>query len=84
MKTSLVQLRIGDSVIYEPDNRKIPLIIDEIKLVPNGINDPKLVAVITAKHSNGFRVEATSDKFIVDDQYEYNSIYNEGLKLNNK
>lgn len=81
MKTSLIQLRIGDPIIYEPNERNIQMIVEDIKLTPNGINDSKLVALIIAKRNDGFMVEATSDKFILTEWYEYSSVYNTGLKI---
>ena len=75
MKTSLIQLRIGNPIIYEPNGRNYELTIVNYKLTPNGINDPKLVCLITASGLNGFTVEATSDKFIVKDSEEYETVY---------
>jgi len=72
MITSLVQLRIGDP-IYNPDRDCILKIID-YQLTPNGIDSPKLVCTITAEKS-GLTVAATSDKFKILDDQEYQTIY---------
>ena len=74
MKTSLVQLRIGDSVIYEPNGRHLGLIVIDYKLTPNGINSPELVCLITAE-AEGRTIEATSDKFILKPEGNYTTIY---------
>ena len=71
MKTCLVQLRIGDMVIYEPENRAIEVKIKDYQLTPNGMNDPKLVCVITAVRNDGFEATATSDKFSIKETEDY-------------
>lgn len=75
MKTCLVQLCIGDKVIYEPNGRNIEMIIKDYQLVPNGINDPKIVCLLTAERVDGFQVQAASDKFIILANEEYKSVY---------
>ena len=72
MTTCLVQLRIGDPIYY-PSRDCILKIID-YQLTPNGINDPKLVCIITAE-KEGYTVSATSDKFKIVDDQEYQTIY---------
>lgn len=79
MKTCLIQLKVGDPIIYEPNHRNMELTIKDYKLVPNGMNDPKLVCLITAERTDGFSVEATSDKFIIKDSEEYTSVYNTSM-----
>jgi len=75
MKSSLVQLRVNDKVIYEPNGRHIEMKIIDYQLAPNGINDPKLICLITAQNEEGFQVIATSDKFIVIDELVYITVY---------
>lgn len=60
----LIQIRKGDTVIYEPKNRAMEMKVIDYQLTPNGMNDPKLVCVVTAIREDGFEVTATSDKFI--------------------
>jgi hypothetical protein len=64
MGTTLIQIRKGDTVIYEPKNRAMEMKVIDYQLTPNGMNNPKLVCVITAMREDGFEVNATSDKFI--------------------
>lgn len=64
MGTTLIQIRKGDIVIYEPENRAMEMKVVDYQLTPNGVNNPRLVCVITAIRDDGFEVTATSDKFI--------------------
>ena len=76
MKTSLVQIRKGDSVIYEPNGRGIEVVISDYKLVPNGIGNPELVCLIVASNKEiGYTVEATSDKFAIRGEGVFNTVY---------
>lgn len=79
MQTCLIQLKIGDKIIYEPKSRNMLLTIVNYKLSPNGINDPKLICLIKASRTDGFIVEATSDKFQIVDDEKYMSVYNDSL-----
>ena len=75
MKRSLIQLRVNDKVIYEPEGRRLEMKIEDYQLVPNGINNPSLVCLISAVREDGFRVTATSDKFIIKDGEAYITVY---------
>jgi len=75
MQTSLVQLRRGDNVIYEPTGRKIPMKITDYQLAPQGINKPGLCCIITAVSKDGMSAMATTDKFQSIDNESYRSVY---------
>ena len=70
MKTSLIGIEIGNK-IKEISSGRIGKLRD-FKLTPNGINDPKLVAILFVE-MNGERgksvISATADKFEpIDDE----------------
>ena len=67
--SSLFEIKIGDKVLYDCNRRGT---IRDIRVVPNGINDPKLVAILVIDLDGGGKVEATSDNFvpIVGEKYE--------------
>ena len=75
MKTCLIQLKIGDPVIYEHKDRNIRMNIMDYKLVPNGMDKPEIVCLIKAESKDGFIAEATSDNFIIIDDEEYKTVY---------
>jgi len=55
-----IKLRIGDKVSYMDTHEGT---IKSINLVPNGVNDPRLIAQLEIKLDNGGSVMATGDKF---------------------
>jgi hypothetical protein len=72
MKSSLIQLNIGDPVLYEDGEI---LTIRHIRLVPNGKNDPELVTLVFAERKNGNLVSATSNRFKPAPDHEYPEFY---------
>lgn len=73
-ETSLLNIRVGDRIRIEEDNRIGQLI--DIQLTPNGVNNPIIIAVLTIQFKNGDRFSATSDKFIpVQDELYCEKIY---------
>jgi len=76
MKSSLVRIKKGDKIQY---NSHIDAWEDvtflESMLVPNGVNDPRLVSLIFAKRKNGNFICATSDKFKAHDNVNYDEFY---------
>ncbi len=77
MKTCLVKLKVGDPVIHPGPTRSgcnRRMYIRSICIAPNGMDDPRLVAIIVAEDDNG-TVSCTSDKWIVVDDHEYDKHY---------
>lgn len=75
MNTTLIQIRKGDIVIYEPKNRAMEMKVVDYQLTPNGVNDLSLVCLITAIREDGFEIIATSDKFIPLSSSNYINMY---------
>ena len=72
MKSCLIEIKIGNSVIYKTTTGEDIIVnIEDIVLTPNGINDPKLITLIYATTAEGGIVSATSDKFRPTDEDEY-------------
>jgi hypothetical protein len=71
-KTSLIRLKPGDPILYEDGST---LTIEHIELVPNGMYDPQLIALIYAKRSNGNIISATSNRFEPDPTHDYEEFY---------
>lgn len=66
-RTVCIRIRIGDKVQY--DDGRIG-ILKAIELAPNGIEDNRIVALLTVKLKDS-TVNATSDKFSPVDGEEY-------------
>jgi len=69
LETCLLRINKGDILLYEGGK----VIVLDFYLTPNGMTDPKVVAVIVARRCiNKNIVEATSDKFqaIKREQYQ--------------
>ena len=64
MKSSLIEIAVGN-LVKEIDSERVGVVRD-IKLTPNGVNDPQLVAILFVEMA-GIRgksiVSATSNKF---------------------
>lgn len=71
MKSSLIKIEKGQKVLYDGNI----VIIEDFIMVPNGVNDPKLVCLIYAKRENGNIVSATSDKFFPSEDENYEEFY---------
>jgi hypothetical protein len=69
-QTCLIEIRRGDRVIEKDHEKRTGKVID-FRLVPNGINDPKLVCLIVVELDSGNRVVSSSDNWtpIEDDFY---------------
>jgi hypothetical protein len=72
MKSSLIQLNIGDPVLYEDGDI---LTIKHIRLVPNGSSNPELVTLVFAERKNGNLVSATSNRFKPVPDHDYPEFY---------
>jgi hypothetical protein len=76
LKSSLVKIEVGNRVNYKrSDNVMINVTIRTITLVPNGINSPELVALISSSDENGNNYQATSDKFFASENENYTEFY---------
>ena len=62
VQTCLIELKRGDRIV-EKDSTRRGRIVD-FRLVPNGINDLKLVCLIVVDLDNGNRVVSTSDNWL--------------------
>lgn len=72
-QTSLIQLSIGDRC--RGDNDRTGTIVDMV-LVPNGINDPALVALLYVKMDDtGNILSATSNRFYPVPKNHYKEFY---------
>jgi hypothetical protein len=75
MKSSLIRVKIGDFVMYTDGRQGI---LKDIQLVPNGISDTSLIAILYVEmnESRGKgTMSATSDKFKVIEEFEYDEFY---------
>lgn len=75
MKSCLVKLDKESKVLYDGITCKEVVTIKDFVLVPNGMDNPKLVCVIYAQKENGNIVSATSDKFKALDDENYEEFY---------
>jgi len=66
--STLIRINIGDIVSYDGDLVKVL----DVVITPNGVDDPKLVALVYAQKPNGNTVSATADKFypVATEEYE--------------
>jgi hypothetical protein len=76
MKSSLIEIKIGNPIMHIEDNRIG--ILRDIRLSPNGINDPTIIAILFVEF-NGQRgmsvMSATSNKFTPVDYHTYPEFY---------
>lgn len=71
MKSCLIQIKVGDTVSYDGHQ----VIVKDVVLTPNGVNDPKLVALVYTQKENGNMVSATADKFEPSLDFDYDEFY---------
>jgi len=69
-QTCLIEVRRGDRVVEKSGSQRTGKVVD-FRLVPNGIDDPKLVCLVVVELDGFGRVISTSDKWepISDDFY---------------
>lgn len=83
MQSSLIEIKVGDPVI-ELESGRVGVLRD-MKLTPNGINDPKLLVILFVEMDNPGKgtslMSATSNKFRPLISYEYDELY-PGVHLN--
>lgn len=75
MKSSLIEIGIGKAVLYEDGRVGV---VRDIKITPNGISNPKLVALLFVEIDNEGKksmVSATSDRFFPAEDEEYEELY---------
>lgn len=76
MKTALIQLKEGDPVIDIETGKEG--IIRDIKIVPNGVADPKLVAILCVEmdlyRGRGIK-SATANNFRPVEDFDYEELY---------
>lgn len=73
MKSSLIQIKVGDPVIEK--DRGIKCEVLDLKITPNGVDDPKLVVLLYVRKPDGGVLEGTSDRFIPCEDFEYEEFY---------
>lgn len=75
MKSSLIEIKIGNPI--KTEDGRIGILRD-MKLVPNGMNNPELVTVLFVE-LDGDRgrgvMSATSNRFFPVDEFEYAEFY---------
>jgi hypothetical protein len=76
MKTSLIYVNIGDPVIHRIVDgygrvREEKCTLVKIELVPNGIDDPRILCRLTVKTPRDTLLSATSEKFVTDPDFKY-------------
>lgn len=75
MKSSLIEIAIGNPIKFEDGRIGI---LKDIRLTPNGINDPQLISILYVE-MEGFRglgiMSATSNRFTPVDEFEYEEFY---------
>lgn len=81
MKNCLIKLGVG-SRVREIDGDRVGKIIS-INLVPNGINNPELVASLVVEWDKGGKISATSKHFAPLDNERYEEFYPSIEILNN-
>lgn len=68
VQTCLLEIRRGDRIIEKGSTRRGKVV--DFRLVPNGINDLKLVCVVIVELDNGNRVVSTSDNWLpINDEF---------------
>lgn len=73
--TTLLAIREGDLLMERDGEQRIGQLID-IQLSPNGVNDLRIVAILTVKFKHGSSMSATSEKFVpVDGELYCEKIY---------
>jgi hypothetical protein len=75
MRTSLIEIAIGNPVKFEDGRIGI---LRDIKLTPNGISNPELVAILFVE-IDGFRgrgiMTGTANRFTPVEEFEYEELY---------
>lgn len=75
MKT-LVCIKKGDKLLYESSSdRSFVVTVLDIVSVPNGAMDPKIVSLIFAKKEDGNIISATSNRFKIIEDFDYEEFY---------
>jgi hypothetical protein len=69
--SALINIKIGDPIQYEDGRIGI---LRDIKLMPNGINNPEIVAILYAE-LKGSIISATSNRFKPADNTSYEEFY---------
>jgi hypothetical protein len=69
--SALINIKIGDPLRYEDGRRGI---LRDIKLMPNGVSNPEIVAVLYVE-MNGSMISATSNRFKHADDHSYEEFY---------
>ncbi len=72
MGKCLIEIKKGSKVQHIQDGT-IGEVVD-IKLSPNGVNDPSLVAILFVKTAKGF-MSATSNRFKIIEEEQYEELY---------
>jgi hypothetical protein len=76
MDSCLIRINLRNKAEYlNIKNEWIPVTILDMVLVPNGMDDPKLVCAIYAQKEDGGMVNATSDKFRPLEGEKYEEFY---------
>ena len=75
MRTSLIEIAIGNPVKFEDGRIGI---LRDIRLTPNGINDPQLITILYVE-IEGIRgkgiMTAIANRFTPVDEFEYEEFY---------
>jgi hypothetical protein len=72
--SSLISIKIGDKIKEDGPRQRVGTLLD-IVIVPNGVNDPSLVALLYVKLDDGGMLSATSDRFEPITSGEYTEFY---------
>ena len=69
--SSLINIKTGDPIQYEDGRIGI---LRDIKLMPNGANNPELISVLFVE-MNGSFISATSNRFKPVKDHQYDEFY---------
>lgn len=72
MKSSLIEIAIGNPIKFEDGRIGI---LKDIRLTPNGINDPQLISILYVEMEGLGIMSATSNRFTPVDEFEYEEFY---------
>jgi len=76
MKNSLIEISIGDLVQEKHDNNNGRIgILKDIKLVPNGVNNPNLIAMLYVLFPNDVFSCQTANNFVPCEGEMYKEFY---------